>query len=42
MLGEKFAEQIEQLRFGVLKSMPIRESSQVIIKLFINNFGLLY
>lgn len=29
MLGEKFAEQIEQLRFGVLKSLPIRESSQV-------------
>lgn len=29
MLGEKFAEQIEQLRFGVLKSMAVRESSQV-------------
>jgi len=29
MLGEKFVEQIEQLRFGVLKSMPVRESSQV-------------
>lgn len=29
MLGEKFVEQIEQLRFGILKSMPIRESSQV-------------
>lgn len=32
MLGEKFAEQIEQLRYGVLKSMPIRESSEVKIK----------
>jgi len=32
MLGEKFVEQIEQLRFGVLKSMPVRESSQVNIK----------
>lgn len=29
MLGEKFLEQIEQLRFGVLKSMSVRESSQV-------------
>ncbi|XP_026819908.1 SET and MYND domain-containing protein 5 [Rhopalosiphum maidis] len=28
MLGEKFVEQIEQLRFGVLKSIPVRESSQ--------------
>ncbi|VVC40614.1 SET domain [Cinara cedri] len=28
MLGEKFIEQIEQLRFGVLKSMSVRESSQ--------------
>lgn len=32
MLGEKFVEQIEQLRFGVLKSMSVRESSQVKIK----------
>jgi len=28
MLGEKFAEQIEQLRFGVLKAIPVRESSK--------------
>lgn len=32
MLGEKFIGQIEQLRFGVLKSMSVRESSQVKIK----------
>lgn len=30
MLGEKFAEQIEQLRYGVLKALVVRESSQVI------------
>lgn len=35
MLGEKFAEQIEQLRFGVLKSMAVRESSQVITNLYL-------
>jgi len=39
MLGEKFAEQIEQLRFGVLKSMTIRESSQVKIKQLLINFS---
>ncbi|XP_050420382.1 histone-lysine N-trimethyltransferase SMYD5 [Adelges cooleyi] len=27
MLGEKFAEQIEQLRYGVLKSLSVRETS---------------
>jgi len=32
MLGEKFAEQIEQLRFGVLKAIPVRESSKVNIE----------
>jgi len=37
MLGEKFVEQIEQLRFGVLKSMPVRESSQVNIKKYSTN-----
>jgi len=37
MLGEKFVEQIEQLRFGVLKSMPVRESSQVNIKQYQTN-----
>jgi len=32
MVGEKYVDQIEHLRFGVLKAMPVRESSQVNIK----------